>query len=113
MLNGIYHVTFSSPAAHGREQGLAVFKNGTVNGGDTGYLYRGNFEIDGSKIKAFIKVTRWNERARSLFGNIQEYSLVLTGSIVPGGDSFNASGTVDERPQLTIEISGRKLSNAV
>lgn len=42
MIDGIYHVRFSS-SIDGRNfgEGLATFKDGSVNGGDHGYLYLG------------------------------------------------------------------------
>ena len=112
MLNGIYLVTFSSTAANRREQGLAVFKSGSINGGDTGYIYRGTYTLSARLVIAQIHVSRWKQTARSLFGNIPEYALELSGTVSDDGNSFKANGKVLDRPQLVIEISGQKLSDA-
>ena len=40
MENGIYHVRFAS-SIDGAGEGLAVVKDGAVNGGDAGYLCLG------------------------------------------------------------------------
>ena len=40
-------------------EGLAIFREGTVNGGDPGYLYQGSYEVTGDKITAKLHVKRW------------------------------------------------------
>lgn len=47
MKDGIYHVRFSSSVGAAGE-GLAVVKDGSVNGGDAGYLYLGQLSDAGS-----------------------------------------------------------------
>lgn len=110
MNNGIYYVTFSSNGGSFGE-GIAVFKDGSVNGGDSGYLYKGNKSEQGGKFSSSLTVQRWNQSAQSVFGSINQFVLELTGSS-SADKGFLATGHVAGQPQATITIRGRYLSDA-
>lgn len=55
MNDGIYHVTFSSLRGSAG-QGLVVIKDGSVNGGDAGYLYLGLLEAEGIYLKGRLEL---------------------------------------------------------
>lgn len=112
MKPAIYHVKFTS-SLRDFGDGLAVFKDGSINGGDHGYLYLGTYEVDGSTVTAKLKVKRWNSSVTSVFGNIDEFALELKGSVTGDGDSFSAQGAIPQMQQMTITIDGRKLADAV
>lgn len=109
MQDGIYHVVFSSPLGSAGE-GLAVVKDGAVNGGDHGYLYIGQLLAADANISGQLEITRWNPSAQSIFGPIQNFTLALTGNA--SGDNFLVSGGVQGQPALRITIKGRRLSAA-
>jgi hypothetical protein len=110
---GIYYVKFSSPTTSMSGEGLAVLKDGTINGGDIGYLYIGSFTVkDDTAITADLKVKRWNPAITSLFGNLPEFDLNLSGHVAADLTSFSATGGVIGRPGVTIVIKGRRLSDA-
>jgi len=112
MKAGIYHVRFSSVQGnHG--EGLAVFKDGTINGGDHGYLYLGTFRRDGANVTASLRVKRWNVGAVSVFGPLAEFGLELTGTVAPDDSSFLVSGPVSGQQQFRIEINGRRIADAI
>jgi hypothetical protein len=112
MNSGIFHVTFSSPLTRVSGEGLAVIKDGTINGGDLAYLYSGTFILAASSISSSLRVKQWNARATSVFGPLKEFSLTLTGTASPDGNSFAVSGSMVENPQSTISIDGRRLADA-
>jgi hypothetical protein len=112
MKPGIYYVTFSAAPSHNFGEGLAVFKDDKVNGGDIGYLYRGSYSVKDSKITAMLHIKRWNPAITSVFGSYPEFELELKGSVTPDWGLFSAEGTMTEQPQLHITIKGRRLGDA-
>jgi hypothetical protein len=110
MLDGIYHVTFSSNA-NDFGQGIAVFKGDSINGGDHGYLYTGTKTSQGGQFTSRLTIKQWNPSVQSVFGPSKEFALELSGS--PSGDNgFLAQGHVAGQPQAKITIRGRYLSAA-
>lgn len=108
MISGIFHVRFHTQIGMG--EGLAVFQNGKVNGGDPGYLYLGDFEISDRAVKASLTIKRWNPAWKSVFGPIDTFPLELTGELDPSEQSFTATGGIPGQPQVKIRIDGRKIS---
>jgi hypothetical protein len=109
MRNGIYSVKFAASLGVIGE-GLVVFKDGTVNGGDHGYIYTGSYDVSNSKATAKLKVKRWNPGSMSILGNIQEFDLVLSGSEGQDGTSFSVSGQSPSIP-AQVEVTGRFLAD--
>lgn len=112
MKPGIYHVKFSSATSSNFGEGLAVFVDGHVNGGDPGYIYRGSYTLSGTKIEAKLRITRWNASIPSIFGAFPEFDLTLTGQMPADSNLFYVEGQVTQNPRLTITINGRRLGDA-
>jgi hypothetical protein len=112
MKPGIYHVKFSAPSSTNFGEGLAIFSNGTVNGGDPGYIYRGTYELAGTVIKATLRITRWNPAIPSIFGSFPEFELTLSGHMPSDWSLFFAEGKVTQNPRLAITVNGRRLGDA-
>ncbi len=112
MKPGIYHVKFSTVPSSNFGEGLAVFKDGKVNGGDLGYIYRGTYEISDSKVTARLHLKRWNPSIASIFGSFPEFDLDLAGHIPLDGTLFYVEGAVVQNPKLRITIHGRRLGDA-
>jgi type III secretion system (T3SS) negative regulator GrlR len=112
MTAGIYAVKFSAVGSYNFGEGLAVFKDGKVNGGDLGYFYRGSYEISDSRITARLKAKRYNPAIPSIFGSFPEFDLDLAGHIPSDGSLFHIEGNVVQNPQLRIVIDGRRLEDA-
>ena len=89
MNDGIYHVTFSSLRGSAG-QGLVVVKDGSVNGGDPGYLYLGRLVADGNQLKGRLEIKRWNSSSQSIFGPLSDFGLELQGTV--SGENFAVSG---------------------
>jgi hypothetical protein len=105
MIDGIYHVRFSSSTQDFGE-GLVIIKAGSVNGGDHGYLYQGHVKSDANQISGKLLVKRWNSSAKSVFGNISQYELELFGS-QSSDRSFSVGGNIADQLALKINIAGR------
>ena len=110
MVNGIYHVTFSSNS-NDFGDGIAVFKDDTVNGGDHGYVYSGTTIKQGEQFTATLTIKRWNSSVQSVFGPISEFVLELSGN-TSSDNSFIAHGHIAGQPQAKISIRGKHLSTA-
>ena len=111
MNNGIYHVRFSS-SNRSVGEGLAVFKDGAVNGGDQGYLYSGRYNLSANVITGDLTVSRWNAGHTSVFGPLSTFTLSLKGGMSPDGSSFSVNGSSPDVPGATITINGRRLQDA-
>lgn len=112
MKDGIYHVSFSSSTGLSAE-GLAVIKGSSVNGGDPGYLYRGQVNAEGDNLSGQILIERWNPSGVSVFGPMDKFELSLSGRFNASSSTFSVSGGIPDRPGLTISINGRFLSPVV
>jgi hypothetical protein len=110
MIDGIYHVTFSSNS-NDFGQGIAVFKGDSVNGGDHGYLYTGTKSGQDGQFNSTLTIRQWNPSVQSVFGPAKELVLQLSGS-ASGDNGFLAHGQVAGQTQAKITIRGRYLSAA-
>lgn len=111
MTPAIYHVQFTS-SLQARGEGLAVFKDGSINGGDEGYLYVGTFAGDSSNVTATLKIKKWNPVATSVFGPLKEFDLNLRGTFQPDGTHFKVTGVSPQIPGASITITGDRISAA-
>lgn len=110
MSNGIFHVNFrASTGDYG--DGLIVVKDGSVNGGDAHFLYQGNVPNESGPFEAQFKISKWKGGNTNVVG-IDNYTLNAKGKIDYEGGSLELAGAVDGHPQLTIQISGRKITGA-
>lgn len=110
MKNGIFRVGFSSSlGASGA--GLAVIKDGIVNGGDDGYLYTGTLKANGNQASARIAIQRYNAASASVFGPLDHFTLDLVGTHDPAGN-FKVSGGMADHPGMRITIAGQFLAQA-
>lgn len=111
MLNGIYHVTFSS-SYNDFGEGVAVFKERSINGADYGYFYVGTQSEHVNGFSATLAIKQWNPSVESVFGPAKEFVLEVSGSS-SDDQSFVAQGNVVGQPQAKITIRGKYLSAAV
>ena len=109
MIDGIYHVQFSSPQTNMLGDGLVVLKDSYVNGGDDGFIYLGSFGISGGVVSGKLFIKRWNPTTVSIFGDREEFELELSGS-QKTDRSFQFSGNVIGESNLKINASGLFLS---
>jgi T3SS negative regulator,GrlR len=112
MRSGIYQVTFSSPTTRVSGEGLAVVKDGTINGGDLGYLYTGKFNVSDTTLSSKLKVKQWRPNFSGVFGNLPQFELDLAGRIAEDWQSFSVKGGIVGNPQTTILIDGKRLADA-
>ncbi len=107
-VDGLWTVEFSS-TLNLFGTGIVVLNNKRLLGGDFGYYYSGTYSTSGETLEAKIDVTRFDKNAISVFGNIDQFSLIFTAKISNG--EFNGIAYVDGKPGLKIRVTGKKKEN--
>jgi T3SS negative regulator,GrlR len=110
MIDGIYHVTFSSNS-NDFGAGIAVFKGNSINGGDHGYLYTGTKNGQDGQFNSTLTIKQWNPSVQSVFGPVKEFVLEINGTS-SSDNSFVAHGNINGQPEAKITIRGQHLSSA-
>ena len=110
MNSGIYYVIFTSYTGIFVD-GLAVFDNGNIHGGDNRYLYRGHYLVEGNSLTAKIQVSYYRGKLESLFGPVDKYELTLSGDARE--DRFKMSGHISGWSERQITIEGQKQADLV
>jgi hypothetical protein len=106
--NGIYHVRLLSSAG-GASEGLVVFSQGSLNGGDLGFLYIGHLTGSDEALSGKLTIKRWSPSQVPVFGTLENFDLQVSGHAT-ASNSFTISGVIASQPDLTITIAGRFLS---
>lgn len=104
MKPGIYYVVFESNLGVPGD-GLVVIDNGRVHGGDHRFLYRGHYKEREADIDAEIFVRHFRGEAKSVFGSISTFYLILSGNAEK--ESFNLSGYIAGQSHLKIHVEGQ------
>ncbi|SDG85625.1 T3SS negative regulator,GrlR [Pseudomonas flavescens] len=104
MVSGIYEVEFKSsmPDEGG---GLIVIKDGSVNGGDEHFLYRGTIQGEGDSVTANIQVSQWKSGNTSIVG-ASSFTVELKGSLT--SEHLHLSGSA---AGFTINVRGRRITD--
>ena len=108
-IDGLWTAEFgSSTGSFGG--GVAVFRGGTILGGDGTHFYIGEYEIEGRDLKATLHVAPFISGAQSIFRTIgQDLTLELQGTLL-GIDQAIAQGRAREMPTLTFGVKLTKRS---
>ena len=75
--------------------GVIVFRDGKICGGDSGYYYVGQYETSGPHLSGMAKVIRHDPRAMSMFGTpINRFDIEMQGTCEKSeiGATFEAIG---------------------
>lgn len=110
MFSGIYHVHFRGGSSQNFGEGIAVFNDGKINGGDVGYVYRGSYQTTEKRIAAAINIKRWKPSVPNPLVNIPEYDLVVEAPSPDDWNNFSVSATAAQMPQITVLITCRRLA---
>lgn len=106
MKDGIYFVVFRSNQQD-VGNGTVVVKNGSVNGGDYGFMYQG--QIDGDQLN--LHVTQHDPQADSVFAGIKNFGLTL--SLAESGHGYSLNGSIVGMPTAKISINAKFIGDAI
>lgn len=101
MLEALYGAEFSSNRG-AMGYGFVVVETGRILGGDSSFVYVGNYEVENGTLKAGIQCTNDRHQLESIFGNIDTFNLQVEGK--PEHNEFTLKGYVVENPALTITV---------
>lgn len=89
--------------------GVVILDGDQAVGGDHGYYYHGKCVISGNSVSAVISVKRHNPKITSVFGNLESFTIALTGNVA--GDQISLAGEVQGYPQAKITGTMKKALN--
>ena len=106
MIDGFWTIKFQGPQFS--EGGVAVFMNGKIFGGDSGYTYTGTYEENNNQIKARVLVQNFIPGRPNVMGRQGNFELDFTGSV--NGNVVNGSGSIVGQQALKMNASMTKKS---
>jgi rRNA processing protein Gar1 len=88
--------------------GVAVFETGRVLGGDSAFMYVGNYKTENGTVHSDIHVTKYNNigHMQSIFGPLTSFHIKVSGKSDP--QLMVLTGVVVEQPQLQITIKATR-----
>ena len=105
MIEGLWSVSFASveQPENAVGGGVVVFETLRIFGGDSLYFYIGNYSIsNGNHITAEARVTHYFGPPSSIFGALEQYTVVFNGPIAP--NEFYVQGYVKENPAMKLVV---------
>jgi hypothetical protein len=101
MIEAMYGVEFLSNEM-AFAYGVVVLQKDRVLGGDTSFIYVGDYEVHNKVLYAKINCTNYREVLPPLFGDLNKVNLILEGTI--NDSDFTIQGRVVESPEQFITI---------
>ncbi len=106
MLEALWGVEFESRENHealGFGYDVAVLEANRMLGGDSSFVYTGSYEVKNNKVHAKVKCTNDRGVLESVFGDLREFNLDLTGDF--DRNEFTISGSMAEDRSKLIVIN--------
>ena len=101
MIEAMYGIEFISNQNDGG-YGIVIFETGRVLGGDSSFVFVGDYEVENGRLNARVKCTNDRKILRSIFGDYDEFNLVLEGQ--PNHGEMVLGGHMVENPEMKIFI---------
>ncbi|MBM4276236.1 MAG: hypothetical protein FJ134_17565 [Deltaproteobacteria bacterium] len=103
--NGLWTVEFISTIGRSGK-GVVILHNKRLLGGDSGYYYTGNYDINHNRFSGNLFVIRHDPTGISVFGDVDSFKLSLSGEV--DNLHFSAVASIPEMPQFKIKVVGNK-----
>lgn len=98
-MEGIWYAHFTSAEVSG--DGVAVLRNGKIEGGDPAHTYSGSYQEEGSDLYANVRVSPYV--GSSLPADLTHpITIFLRGSVT--GDSAQVTGHPDNMPEALVSV---------
>lgn len=107
-VDGFWTLRFEGPQVAGT--GVVMMKANKVYGGETGFYYIGNYEVDGNVFKARIAVRNFDPAIPSGFGIPGDYEMDVSG-LVKDDTTMQGTAMITGHPQCNIGIRLTKRAN--
>lgn len=96
---GVYIAKFRTPLDE--SQGVVIVDDDTASGGDSAMYYTGKISGSERKIDVSLRVRQHDNDKFSVFGDVHDFTLSLTGR--KNGKSYAFEGRADRAPSLRFE----------
>jgi len=106
MIEGLWIVQYEGMQGNGG--GVAVFVNGKVLGGDTGYIYEGTYTVQGDVVSAKIHVSNFLPNIPNVLGLKGDFDLQIQAPVK--GSTIQGAMSLVGRPGLGIAVRLTKKS---
>jgi hypothetical protein len=107
MIEGLWVVQYEGLQGNGG--GVAVFVNGKILGGDTGYTYEGTYRVQGNMLTATVHVSNFLPNIPNVLGVVGDFDLQIqapvTSNIIQGAMSLVGRPGVSVAVRLTKKSS--------
>lgn len=107
MVDGFWIVRVQGP--QGDSGGVALFTNGKMFGGDSGFTYIGTYQGDDRLLKAHLKVQNFDPAVPSLLPLGGSYEMDVSVNVQ--GDSMTGTAMVSNQPQYSVGVRLTKKAN--
>lgn len=101
MIEALYGIEFESNV-NDEGYGVVVLETGRILGGDSSFVFIGDYKVENNIVRAKIKCTNYRKTLRSIFGDIDEFNLHLEGK--PSDSEFILQGHMIEDPLMKISV---------
>jgi hypothetical protein len=107
MVDGFWTVQFQG--VQGGGGGVAVFTNGKIFGGDSGFTYTGTYQENNNALKARVSVQNFVPGVPNVMGRQGNFELEFTGTV--SGDTINVAASLVGQPAMKLNARLTKKSN--
>lgn len=88
--------------------GVAYFTSEEVFGGDSGFMYLGSYQVNGTDLVAKLRITQHFAGIPSVFGSTaQTFDLTITGVIQ--GNKISGKGAASIAPGTSFQVNLTKV----
>jgi len=101
MTEAMYGIEFSSDEGNSG-YGVVVLETGRVFGGDSSFVYVGDYRVENGVLVAKVRCTNDRKERDSIFADMNEYTIQIEG--IPNDREFVLKGHVVENPAKKIEV---------
>lgn len=91
------------------EEGVAVVRQGFVNGGGPGYVWQGRLTVQDGAVRGNLVVRKWNPQAPPDLGMFKAANLAIDGRLDASSRSFELEGHAHGHHVVHLRISGQWL----
>lgn len=106
MKDGIYFAVFSN-GHNDFGNGTVVVKDGSVNGGDFGFTYRG--KVDGQALD--LRVSQHNPQAQNVIPGMKDYTISLRITDTPEG--YTLQGAVIGVQGANLFVNAKRIGDLI
>jgi hypothetical protein len=101
MIEAMYGLEFISNQNDGGH-GVIILETGRAFGGDSSFIYIGEYTVRNQYISAKVKCTNDRRVLQSIFGAIDEFNLILEGAL--DHEQMTLQGHMVENPDMQVAV---------